>query len=201
MKERANNSAWFIAIEGIVVEAAINDGIPQIKAKVDIIHDEFVHDEWITAMMAWVGTDGYGPVNLPAVGTEVLIFGRLGQKHTLFYLSRYNEEFRAPEGFEDAFGFQETRKYRALTDEDIEIASGKTALLRGEQEAHIDSPLVLLRNLGGAEGLRTEGAKLGVLGASAIARQTLPPAATNLVTCITLANAMRQMLIQFGFAQ
>ncbi len=201
MTERANNSAWFIAIEGIVVETAINDGIPQIKAKVGIIHDEYVHDEWITAMMAWVGADGYGPVNLPALGSEILIFGRLGQKHTLFALSRYNEEFHAPPEFADGSrGLKTDTAYKILADFMISIISQQTLLLQATNQADVKANVVRLLG-GNSECVRAEPNKIGFLGAAAIARQTLPPTATDLGSCITLANAMRQLLIQFGFAQ
>jgi hypothetical protein len=49
------------------------------------------------------------------------------------------------------------------------------------------------------ESLGTATPAIGVLGASAVARQALPAAATDLASAITLVNAIRTALIAFGF--
>ena len=85
-----------IGVEGFVADVSDPEGMHRIRVIIPSIDEEAIHDEWIPALAPWVGAPGYGPVNLPEMGTEVLLFGRLGEKHSLFYLSRYNEDSPHP---------------------------------------------------------------------------------------------------------
>jgi hypothetical protein len=184
---------WVVALEAVVADNTDPEGMHRIKVVIPSIDEAVVHDEFVTALVPWVGAAGYGPVHAPAVGSEVLLFGRLGGPHTLFYLSRYNEDFTVPAEFADGSrGVKSDTVLRLLCDLLIQVKS--------QVRVEVDAPDVLLQS-GGSISVYGRGARVGFLGASPAARQTLPPVATNLATCITLANAMRDLLITFGLAQ
>lgn len=188
---RASEIEWLIAVEGIVVDNRDPEGQHRIKVLIPSIDENYVHDEWVTALVPWTGPDGYGPAHIPEVGSEVVLFGRLGQTHTLYYLARYNEEHRVPD-LDDARGLKTDGAYRIIADGLIEVMSAQ----------HTDIKAPQVRLLGGdAEVIRVEPHKLGVLGASPISRQQLPGPASDLSSCIALVNAVRRLLIDFGFAR
>lgn len=191
---------WVTAVEGIVVDNNDPEKMHRIKAVIPAIDENIVCDEWITAMLPWCGPAGYGPVNPPALNTEVLIFGRFAQPHTLFYLCRYNEDHDTPAEFADGSrGLKTDTKYKLLADLLIEIVSQQSVLIRATNQADVNAALVrLLAN--DTQIVRCEPDKVGFLGAAAIARRTLPTPATNLASCVELTNAMRQLLIDLGFA-
>jgi hypothetical protein len=194
--ERAD---WFNAVSALVAECDLET--LEIKVIIPVLDENEVHDEWVTPLVAWVGADGYGPVNPPALGSEVVLFSEMNDGETLFYLSRYNEDYRVPVEFADgARGLKTDTKYRVLVDLLIEIVSQQQMLLQATNQVDVKSALVRL--LGGeSEVLRGEEGAVGFLGAAAIPRQTLPAVATNLPTCIALANATRSALIAFGLCE
>lgn len=189
-EERAD---WFNAVEGIVAET--DPATLAVKVIIPSIDEDRVHDEWVEALVSWVGPDGYGPAALPEIGAEVILFSRLNEGVNLFYLARYNEDFHPPAEFADGSrGCKCDTIYRLLGELLIQIAS-RTAV-------QVEAPDVKLTgDGGGAVSVHGQGSKVGFLGASPKARQSLPAAATDLGTCIALANAMRSLLISFGLAQ
>ena len=193
--ERQSDGAWLIGVEALVADVSDPEGMHRIRVIIPSIDEDAVHDEWIPGMMAWVGPDGYGPVNLPELMSEVLLFGRLGQKHSLFYLSRYGEETTIPGEFvgDEARGLKTDGRYKLLADLLIEIVS----------QARVDVKAPVVRLLGGdSEGVRVEPGKVGFLGAAPASRQTLPPDAIDPASCITLCNALKHVVaIKFGLAE
>jgi hypothetical protein len=206
--EKFGDTRWVIGAPGLVVDTNDPEGMHRIKAIISPISESHVHDEWISAMVPWVGPDGYGPVHLPKIGAEVLIFGRYGQKYSLFYLCVYNEDHRVPAGFSDARGMKVDTIYRLLCDLLIEVISQTQVLVRGEERADVqggqavdvDAPDVRLVS-GGGVSVHGQGAKVGFLGAAPVARQTLPGPASDPPSCIALANAIRAALITNGQCQ
>src|SRR5438270_750575 len=115
-------SDLIIALEGIVVDTNDPENMHRVKVVIPSVDENLVHEEWVTYMQPWVGANGYGPVNLPPLNSEVLLFGRLGQPYLLFCTSRYNEDFNIPSEFQDgARGLKTETKYRLLADLLIEI--------------------------------------------------------------------------------
>ncbi|MGH9941502.1 MAG: phage baseplate assembly protein V [Pyrinomonadaceae bacterium] len=200
---------WMVAVEAIVADTNDPESQHRIKVIIPVIDENRVHNEWVTALVPWVGPAGYGPAHLPTIGTEVVLFGRLGQKHSLFYLSRFNEDFLVPVEFaDDSRGLKCDTTYRLLCARLIQVLSQTQVFVRGEQcvdvqggtAVDVEAPDVRLLGAG-AVGVHAQGAKVGFLGAGPIARQSLPGPATDVGSCIALANAMRSLLINFGFAQ
>jgi hypothetical protein len=184
-----------IAVEGIVAANDDPEGMHRIQVVIPSIDESYVHDHWVTALVPWVGADGYGPVNLPQLGSEVLLFGRLGQKHSLFYLCRFNEVYGIPGGFvgENARGLKTDGRYKLLADLLIQIIS----------QTQVDVKADVIRLLGGgSEVVRVEPNKVGFLGAAPASRQTLPEDAHDPASCIALCNALKHLVaIKFGFAE
>lgn len=209
MKKRDNNERrpsdqrndWMVAVEAFVADVDDPERMHRIRVVIPTIDESYVHDEWVTALVPWVGASGYGPVNLPALNSEVLLFGRLGQKHSLFYLSRFNEDFSIPDGFVgEARGLKTDGAYRLLANLLIEIISGTQVVVQAESEIDVDAEDVWIMGHG-APSVHARGSSIGFLGAPPQGRQTLPGPATDLPSCIALTNAIRAALIAFGLGQ
>ncbi len=212
--ESAQATFSFIAIEGIVEEVGRGENAGCIKARMEVFSESIVHDEWIQQMTAWVGRDGYGLVEPPEVGSEVTIFGRLGEGHTLFYASRHNEDYRPPSGFETGErGFKTDGGYRGLADgairffanELVEIKAQTTMLFEAVEMLTAKAQTVNIEannfnvNAGG-EVIKAGGGGIGFLGAGATGKIPLPLDASNLGTVIVLANAIKASLKTRGFS-
>ncbi|MET0623103.1 MAG: phage baseplate assembly protein V [Pyrinomonadaceae bacterium] len=191
-----------VAVEGIVAEVSDPEGMHRIRVVIPSMDESIVHDEWVCALVPWVGSAGFGPVNLPEVGSEVLLFGRLGQKHSLFYLCRFNEDFIVPGEFigDEARGLKTDGRYKLLAELLLEVISQTQVLVKGGSLAEVDAPNVKLK-AGGNVAVHAQGSKVGFLGAAPVARQTLPAPATDLASCIALTNALRAALIALGLGQ
>jgi hypothetical protein len=191
---------WMTGVEGIVAINEDPERMHRIKVIIPVINESQIYDEWVSALLPWVGTDGYGPVNLPALNSEVVLFGRLAEKHNLYYLSRYNEDFHTPAEFDGARGMKTETAYKLLADLFIEVVSQQTILVQAATRADVKSQLVRL--LGGdGEVFRAEPGKSSFHAAASIARRALPAPATDLASCITLTNAIRTFLIDWGACQ
>lgn len=195
-------SVWMVAVEAFVADVSDPERMHRIRVVIPSIDETFVHDEWVTALVPWVGPDGYGPVNLPEVGSEVILFGRLGQKHTLYYLSRYNEKHHVPGGFVNtARGQRNDKELKLLSDEIISIISEMQVSIQAESEIGLDAEDVWIRGKGAAS-LHARGNKIAVLGAEPAGRQQLPTDAHDLDSCVALCNALKHLVaIRFGFAE
>ncbi|HQU82862.1 MAG TPA: phage baseplate assembly protein V [Pyrinomonadaceae bacterium] len=96
----AEHGAWLNGVSGIVADN--NDPEKQHRVRVIIpsIDESLIFDEWARQMVFCLG-NGYGSVFIPPKGSEVVLFGQLGQKFNLFYASLYNEEMLVPDGFQN----------------------------------------------------------------------------------------------------
>lgn len=190
---------WFNCVEGIVAE--VHPATLEVKAVIPALDENLVHDVWIPPLVSWVGPPGYGPFHTPALGSEVILFSRLNEGSTLFYLSRFNEEFTPPaEAADGSRGFKSDRIVRLLCDLLFEVASQTQVLIRAAQRADVQAPDVFIKSEGGVS-VHGKGAKVGFLGAAPVARQALPGPANSLESCIALANALRAALINLGLCE
>jgi len=91
---------WLVGVTGIVADNADPDKQHRVKVVIPTIDEDVVYDEWARQMIFCLG-NGYGSAFVPPKGSEVVLFGQLGQKFNLFYASLYNEEMLMPAGLED----------------------------------------------------------------------------------------------------
>lgn len=201
VRAAGSSDAGMFPIEAIV---AVNDDPERqhrIKVIIPVIDETTVHDEWVRALVPWVGAAGFGHVGMPEVGSEVLLLGRLGERHNLFYAQMFNEDFLTPAEFSDGSrGFKNDRVTRLLGSLLFLISSQTQITVSAGSLVEADAPNVKLQS-GGAVGVHAQGAHVGFLGASPSGRITLPGPATDLGSCIALANALRAALITFGLCQ
>lgn len=185
----------FLCAFGIVHE--VDPRTLAVKAIIPSIDPDRIHDRWIHQAVPWVGTPGNGPAFAPAVGSEILITGRLGQTYSLLYLSAYNESHPPPDEFADGSrGLKTETPLRLLAEQLIQIAGQQAILLQAAQQADVKGQAVRLF-AGGSEMFRVEGENAGFRGA-AIARRALPaPGPTD----TPLVVAIRQLLIDLRLAQ
>lgn len=119
----------FICVPGKVVDVDDPERMHRIKALIPIINENEPHDEWINALVPWVGAEGYGPVHLPEINTEILIFGEYGESEMLFYLCRYNEVRHTPREFSDGgAGLRVQTDYRIISDGDLYLRGGRVII-------------------------------------------------------------------------
>lgn len=117
----------FVGEFGIVAE--VDHRTLRVKVIIPAIDENLVHDDWVTPLVAWTGKPGYGPVNAPQLGSEVALFGRFGDTLTLFYLSRYNEDFQVPSEFpEGVRGLRTEGDYKIISDLDLVLIGGRIHL-------------------------------------------------------------------------
>ena len=95
----ASSERWMTGVEGIVVENEDPENQHRIKVKIEVLDEFKVLDKWVRQIGCYVGGPGYGSFFVPEINTEVILFGRLGQKYNLYYMSVYNEDFPVPADF------------------------------------------------------------------------------------------------------
>jgi hypothetical protein len=88
-----NNERWMTGVTGIVAENNDPENQHRVKVIIPSIDENETYDEWVRQMVFCMG-DGFGSVFIPPVGSEVVLFGTLGEKYNLFYASLYNEEMQ-----------------------------------------------------------------------------------------------------------
>lgn len=96
----AEDGGWLTGVTGIVAENKDPEKQHRVKVIIPSIDEDIVYDEWARQMVFCLG-NGYGSAFIPPKGSEVVLFGQLGQKYNLFYASLYNEEMMMPDGYPD----------------------------------------------------------------------------------------------------
>jgi Type VI secretion system/phage-baseplate injector OB domain len=84
---------WATGLTGIVAENNDPENQHRVKVIIPSIDENETYDEWVRQFVFCLG-DGFGSVFIPPVGSEVVLFGTLGEKYNLFYASVYNEEMK-----------------------------------------------------------------------------------------------------------
>ncbi|HKO43324.1 MAG TPA: phage baseplate assembly protein V [Pyrinomonadaceae bacterium] len=122
-----------ICVEAIVAENEDPEHQHRIKVVIPTMDEHQVRDEWVRPMVPYVGGPGFGSFLVPPRGTEVVLFGRLGQKHNLFYLSVYNEDCPVPTDFqqqhpETVAGFRVPGDFKLIVEGDLQIRCNRLHL-------------------------------------------------------------------------
>ncbi len=116
---------WMIAVEGIVAENEDPENQHRIKVVIPSIDENVIHDEWAKQLVVFVGPPGYGSFFVPEKGSEVILFGRLGQKYNLYYIPVYNEDFPVPLDFDTPakVGFRVPGDFKLICDGDLFLSA------------------------------------------------------------------------------
>lgn len=96
----AEDGGWMMGVPAIVADNNDPERQHRVRVIIPSIDESLIFDEWARQMVFCLG-DGYGSAFIPPKGSEVVLFGQLGQKYNLFYASLYNEEMLVPDGFQN----------------------------------------------------------------------------------------------------
>jgi hypothetical protein len=123
-------------IEGIVVENDDPEFQQRIMAKIPALDENVVWPKWVRPLGVFCLGPGYGSFFPPAIGSEVFLFSRLGDKHNLFYASTYNEDYIVPEDFRDpaVAGIRTPGQLKLIADQLMQLRGSR---LRIEADASI----------------------------------------------------------------
>ena len=125
----ADDGGWLMGVTGRVAENEDPERQHRVKVLIPSIDEDVVYDEWARQMVFCLG-NGYGSFFIPPVGSEVVLFGQLGQKFNLFYASVYNEEMQIAADFEDSTvsGFRVPGDLKMIADLDAQLRAGRLAI-------------------------------------------------------------------------
>jgi hypothetical protein len=119
---------WLVMVNAIV---AVNED-PEHRHRIKVVIPDIDEDErcekWCDRLVWWTGAPGYGDFHIPEIGSEVCLIGRLSEKHTLFYISRFNEDFPVPKDFwrpPDTRGFRTDGDYKSIVELDHFMRAGR----------------------------------------------------------------------------
>jgi hypothetical protein len=148
-KSAEQDDRWVVALPAIVADNRDPERQHRIRVVIPDIDENLMFEDWVRQLSFYVGPPGYGAFFLPAKGSEVVLFGQLGQKHNLFYISVFNEDFPIPPDFADetAAGIRVPADFKLLAEADTQINSGRI-LLKAEKS---------FVNITGAAGVFTNG--------------------------------------------
>jgi hypothetical protein len=124
---REVNDRWMMCIEGIVAINEDPEHQHRIKVVIPAIDENSIYDKWCRQLGCSVLGEGYGSFYVPPVGSEVILFGRLGQKHNLYFLSVYNEDFIVPADFRDSaiVGVRAPADMKHIAEGDYQLRAGR----------------------------------------------------------------------------
>lgn len=130
---------WLMGVAGIVADNDDPERQHRVRLIIPSIDEDEIYDEWARQMVFCLG-DGFGSAFIPPKGSEVVLFGCLGQKYNLFYASLYNEEMAVPEGFDDEknVGVHAPEDLTLIAEQKAEIkgaqvvANGTTVMINGD---------------------------------------------------------------------
>lgn len=121
-----NDSRWLVAVPGIVAENEDPEHQHRVKVVIPSIDEDRVFDDWVKQLVLYVGPPGYGSFFVPEKGVEVALFGELGEKHTLFYIPVFNEDFVTPSDFDSPAkaGFRAPADFKVIAEGDMQLRAG-----------------------------------------------------------------------------
>lgn len=94
------HGAWLSGVPAIVADNQDPERSHRVRVIIPSIDPNEIFDEWARQMVFCLGK-GFGSAMIPPKGSEVVLFGQLGQKYNLFYGSLYNEEMTVPDSYDD----------------------------------------------------------------------------------------------------
>lgn len=137
----AENGGWLMGVPAIVADNDDPEKQHRVRVVIPSIDEDQIFDEWARQMVFCLG-DGFGSAFIPPKGSEVVLFGQLGQKYNLFYASLYNEEMEMPDGFSSEMnvGIHAPGNLKFIAEQSAKLKGNNatveavvTALLKGVQ--------------------------------------------------------------------
>ena len=166
---------WMMGVSAIVADNQDPENQHRVRVIIPSIDENLIFDEWARQMVFCLG-NGYGSAFIPPKGSEVVLFGQLGQKYNLFYASLYNEEMEVPEGFSDEMGVgihaPGNLKFIAellakVAGQNVEVIAEQLAKISGQ---NVESNAAQLNKLSGNQ-IQIQGATLTINGNGSISIQ------------------------------
>lgn len=127
----AEDGRWLIGESAIVADNDDPERQHRVRVVIPSIDENMIYDYWARQLVFCLG-DGFGSAFIPPKGSEVVLFGQLGQKYNLFYASVYNEEMTMPEDFDD-------KKVGIKAPDDLKLIAGQSLKIEGGTQIKIDS--------------------------------------------------------------
>jgi hypothetical protein len=128
---------WFVGVNAIVAVNEDPDHRHRIRVVIPSVDKDRIHEKWVDRLCWWSGSPGYGDFHIPEKGSEVLLFGRSTERHTLYYISRFNEDHPVPKDFwlpPHTRGFRTDGDYKSIVTLDHYMHAGR---LRVETDASV----------------------------------------------------------------
>lgn len=123
------DGGWLMGVPAIVADNADPLKMHRIRCLIPSIDEENIYDIWIRQLVFCLG-NGYGSFFIPPLGSEVVLFGQIGQKYDLFYASVYNEEHFMPPDCEDetVAGVRVPGDLKLIADCDTQVRAGRVEI-------------------------------------------------------------------------
>jgi len=129
-REMAGEDMTVCALEALVAENDDPEFQCRIKVIIPSIDEDHVHDVWVRRITLFSGPEGYGDFHPPGKGSEVVLFGRMGQRYNLFYAPVYNETHVAPADFRSTTvrGIRTDGDYKQIVELDYQLRAGRARI-------------------------------------------------------------------------
>lgn len=129
-KDARERDHWVTGIEAIVVVNEDPENQHRIKVVIPSIDENNINDKWVRQMGVHVLGPGYGSFFIPPIGSEVVLFGRLGEKHNLYFMSVYNEDYIVPPDFADSTvaGVRAPGELKHIAELDYQLSAGRIVI-------------------------------------------------------------------------
>ncbi|HEY6329033.1 MAG TPA: hypothetical protein VI756_06830, partial [Blastocatellia bacterium] len=118
------------------------------------IDESAICTKWARALVWWTGPPGFGSYHLPALGSEVVIFGAKGDDHHLYYAPVYNEDYLVPPDFAGdltTWGYKAPINYKEIITalhtrlvggaENITVGAARALTVGGNQSTQVGGNL------------------------------------------------------------
>jgi hypothetical protein len=140
----------FFCCEGIVAKNEDPENRGRVQCVIPIIDEEDVTEIWARRVCFFVGAPGYGDFHLPEIGTEVVLWGRMGDTNNLFYAPLYNENYPVPSDFRTPAkrGLRNDGDYAVITEGDLILRGGRI-IIQADVSVKIIGPGGIFQLTGG----------------------------------------------------
>lgn len=120
---------WLMGVPAIVADNDDPERQHRVRVIIPSIDEDETYDIWIRQLVFCMG-NGYGSFFIPPKGSEVILFGQIGQKYNLFYASVYNEEHFIPPDCDDetVAGVRVPGDLKLIADLDFQLRAGRISI-------------------------------------------------------------------------